>query len=537
MARQVEHATAYALRKGWTPAPEFVYVDDGVSGAEFATRPGFLRLMNALKPRPPFQVLVMSEEARLGRESIETAYALKQLVQAGVKVWFYLEDRERTLDSPTDKIMMSLTAFADELEREKARQRTYDAMSRKARAGHVTGGRVFGYDNVVVMAPNGMRSHVERHINAAEADVVRRIFQRCAEGRGMRAIAVQLNEEGAVCPRAQQGRPTAWAPTSVRDVLHRPLYHGEVVWNKTRKRDRWGLKKSHDNPETDWVRVVVPALQIVPDDVWVAAQARLEATRASYLRGTDGRLWGRPLTGVESKYLLPGLAKCAMCGGGVIVRSRSHGRKRAQFYACSSYHQRGRAVCTNNLEVPVADVDRVVIRAFEQQVLRPDLAERALTLALSQLAPTFQSAEQDMATLTSGIGRLDAEIARLTGAIADGGDVPSLVAGVKERETQRGDLRRRLTAARRTATDGHQEELPELLRAKLSDWTGVLHRQIPQARQALKKMLQGSLLFAPKDDGQQRYYEITGTGTLERILASVTNPIMMASPTGFEPVF
>jgi hypothetical protein len=57
----------------------------------------------------------MSEESRLGREVIETAYALKQLVQAGVRVFFYLEDRERTLDSPTDKIMLSLTAFADEL--------------------------------------------------------------------------------------------------------------------------------------------------------------------------------------------------------------------------------------------------------------------------------------------------------------------------------------------------------------------------------------------------------------------------------------
>src|SRR5207245_8093568 len=124
-----------------------VYVDDGISGAEFANRPGFLRLMNALKPRPPFQVLVMSEESRLGREAIETAYALKQLVTAGVRVFFYLEDRERTLDSPTDKIMLSLTAFADELEREKARQRTYDAMIRKARAGHVCGGRGFDYDN------------------------------------------------------------------------------------------------------------------------------------------------------------------------------------------------------------------------------------------------------------------------------------------------------------------------------------------------------------------------------------------------------
>jgi DNA invertase Pin-like site-specific DNA recombinase len=129
VARQVEHARAYALRKGWTVDQACVFVDDGISGAEFANRPGFLRLMNALKPRPSFQVLIMAEESRLGRESIETAYALKQLVTAGVRVFFYFEDRERTLDSPTDKIMLSLTAFADELEREKARQRTYDAMS------------------------------------------------------------------------------------------------------------------------------------------------------------------------------------------------------------------------------------------------------------------------------------------------------------------------------------------------------------------------------------------------------------------------
>src|SRR5678809_1444929 len=177
VTRQINHATAYARTKGWIVAEEHVYVDDGISGAEFATRPGFLRLMNALKPRAPFQALVMSEESRLGREAIETAYALKQLVQAGVRVFFYLEDRERTLDSPTDKVMLSLTTFADELEREKARQRTYDAMQRKARAGHVTGGRVFGYDNVEILGVDGQRSHVLRKVNQAEAAVVRRIFE------------------------------------------------------------------------------------------------------------------------------------------------------------------------------------------------------------------------------------------------------------------------------------------------------------------------------------------------------------------------
>jgi hypothetical protein len=58
---------------------EHVYIDDGISGAEFANRPGLLRLMR-LKPRASFQALIMSEESRLGREAIETAYALKQLV-------------------------------------------------------------------------------------------------------------------------------------------------------------------------------------------------------------------------------------------------------------------------------------------------------------------------------------------------------------------------------------------------------------------------------------------------------------------------
>jgi hypothetical protein len=59
--------------------------------------------------------------------------------RAGV---FYLEEnRERTSESPTDKLRMSVTAVADESERGKGRQRTYDSMQRQAQSAHVTGGR------------------------------------------------------------------------------------------------------------------------------------------------------------------------------------------------------------------------------------------------------------------------------------------------------------------------------------------------------------------------------------------------------------
>src|SRR5262245_24201492 len=193
VARQIQHARGYAERKGWRVADEHVYQDDGISGAEFLKRPGFLRLMNTLRPRPSFQMLIMSEESRLGREQIETAYALKQIITAGVRVFFYLEDRERTLESPTDKLLLSVTAYADELEREKARQRTYDAMARKARALHVVGGKVYGYDNVEVLDASGHRQHVVRRVNPQQAPVVARIFTLCAEGMGFTRIAKALN--------------------------------------------------------------------------------------------------------------------------------------------------------------------------------------------------------------------------------------------------------------------------------------------------------------------------------------------------------
>jgi DNA invertase Pin-like site-specific DNA recombinase len=55
VTRQIEHARAYAATK-WMVAEPPVYVDDGISGAEFAKRPGLVRLINALTPRSPFQV-------------------------------------------------------------------------------------------------------------------------------------------------------------------------------------------------------------------------------------------------------------------------------------------------------------------------------------------------------------------------------------------------------------------------------------------------------------------------------------------------
>ena len=502
--------------------------------------------MNALKPKPPFQVLVMSEESRLGRESIETAYTLKQLVTSGVRVFFYLEDRERTLDSPTDKIMLSLTAYADELEREKARQRTYDAMRRKAKAGHVTGGRVFGYDNVPVSVPGSdgtpRRSHTERRINDDEAAVVRRIFELCAQGRGLTATAKQLNEERACCPRAQQGRPRGWAPSSVREVLHRPLYRGEIVWNRSRKRNLWGQAKPSARPAAEWLCVPAPQLRIVPETLWQAAHERIDTARVSYLRGTDGKLWGRPARGTESKYLLPGLARCGCCGGSLYVKSRSHGKRRKFFYGCTSFHLRGRVVCTNSAETPMEATDKAVLAAVTRDLLQPDVLHDVITRTVAALRPDDADLAAQRRDVDAKLTAVTNELERLSAAIAIGGDLEALVAAVKDRETLKASLTRDRAALERTARLGPAElgRLEAEARARLEDWQGLLSRHVTQARQILRKLLTGHLIFTPKGSGRDRYYEFEGEGTLGKLLSGLSAN-MVASPratdTSRSPIF
>ena len=359
VTRQMEHAKAYAAKKGWTSTEDYVYVDDGISGAEFAKRPGFLRLMNALKPKPAFQILIMAEESRLGRQRVETEWVLLQLAKANVRVFYYLDDREARVDDATSSFIEGVRLYAAQMEREKARQRTHDALVRKARAGYVAGGSVYGYDNVEVAVPDAVtgkpkRLHVERRINETEAAVIREIFEKAVVGWGTRRIAHDLNARRVPAPPPRRaGRPRAWAPSTIYAMLTRPLYRGEVVWNRSRKRDAWGIKHQTGRVEAEWVQLEKPDLRIVPEPLWQAVRERFRDTRASYLRATNGQLWGRPANGIESRYLLTGLAQCGRCGGSLIVHSRASAGRRTHAYLCSYHHLRGNTVCPGGLVLPV----------------------------------------------------------------------------------------------------------------------------------------------------------------------------------------
>ena len=511
VTRQIEHGRAYAHRKGWTVDDRFIFVDDGISGAEFANRPGYMRVLNALKPRPPFQVLIVSELSRLGREQLETGYALKQLSQAGVKVFGYLEDKEVLLDTPVDKFLMSAVSFAAEIEREKARQRTYDAMLRKARAGHVTGGGCFGYKNLEILDAAGRRSHVERVIESVEADVIQRIFRLAAEGYGLRAIGKLLNEQGAPSPRAQQGRSQSWAPTSVREVLFRSTYRGEIVWAQTAKRDRWGRKKQNAKPESEWIRRAAPQLRIVSDEAWTAAHQRLDASRRLYLQATNGKPFGRPMVNNPSRYLQTNFALCGCCRGSLKVLSRSHGHDRKLFYGCAGYHDRGRTVCTNNADVPMTDANAILIEALLDDVLDDSMLKDAIDEALRLVQG--DGAPDRRARLDGEITKVDRERTRLVSAITTGGDIPGLVEALRDREATRTALEaeRQALVSQRPMQKKSVDRIRDELLALAQSWRQVLSDDPTNARPIVAGLLKGRVSYTPVERGR---WELRGEGTL-----------------------
>jgi Recombinase len=134
----------------------------------------------------------------------------------------------------------------------------------------------------------------ERHINEAEAAVVRTIYERFADGDGLRTISLALNNRQALSPRAQRGRPNGWSSSSVRAVLTHDAYRGIVVCGRSAKaydrelgtrRGAAREKGQIPKPEGSWFRSEQWAdrLRIVTPDL----AARVDERRMGPLEMSD----------------------------------------------------------------------------------------------------------------------------------------------------------------------------------------------------------------------------------------------------------
>jgi hypothetical protein len=203
-------------------------------------------------------------------------------------------------------------------------------------------------------------------------------------------------------------------------------------------------------------------------------------------------------------------------------------------YQCRVNVQKGRAVCANDLKMRLDDADRAVLDVVQADILRPEVVEAAVQAAVQRLQ-TEDPAEGRRAQWEAELTRIGRELERFTAAIAaDGGSaLPTLVAAIRSREAEQARARAHLAeidaVARVPRLD--PDRLAADLRRRLTDWQGLLGAQPVQARQALRKLLAGRLVFTPMKDADGAvtgaigpYYEFRGEGRLDALLIGVVLP-------------
>src|SRR5262245_37985565 len=456
-----------------------------------------------------------------------------RIEEAGVEIRSYLSDAPISLADETSEIHTIFNSLAASFERRRTRQRTYDALRRRAEAGAVTGGRVFGYRN----ERNGT-GYVHRVIDETEAAIVRRIFTLYAEGDGLTRIAKRLNADGVPAARSGTG---SWAPTAIREILRRPLYAGRVVWNKSQKVTRQGTRGQRQRPATEWLEREAPALRIVSEPLWEAVERRRVRAATTHAGQTrDGQRRSRPPgSDLRSPSLLGGLAQCAVYGGSLTSMTRPYGpagrRRRVAIYGCAYHQKRGPAVCTNAVVIRQDRLDAAVLsalaEALDERALAP-LVARALDRAERRRA----EAPDQRRTLERERAANATVIRRLVDAIKHGQATETLLGELAVEEARGKRIDRPLAAL-----DHPAPRLAALDRKQLAALARVLRGELAagpgRARCFIQRALGDSrLACVPFREPGRRGYRFRATGTYGALLSPAILPTLVA-PTGFEPVF
>ncbi len=389
VARQVQRAKEYAAKKVWRFDDDLVFTDDGISGAEFRTRAGLNRLLETVKGPHKLNALIVSEQSRLGRDTIRTLALIQALTDADVRIFSYLEDKEISVDDEMAEVEQFMKSWAGASERRKASQRVRDKMRQLAEQGRSTGGRLYGY-----VTKGG-----QRVVKPSEAEVVRKIFKRRAEGAGYFKIARELERDEVASPRGAR----SWSPTQVGSILSNATYAGVSVWGRTRQVRRRGTRATEKSPESA-VRTEVPALKIVSAALWATVQEMNKAAAEKTWRGPDGGLKSRP---TEGRHLLTPFLSCGVCGGPMHVR---RDKKRRTFLICTNLHRFGKKRCPNTRQLPLELAEKAIMQAFEGALVGKVVMDK-----LEAALEAHRAAQDDPEPLKAEARALRMEIGRLGG--------------------------------------------------------------------------------------------------------------------------
>jgi DNA invertase Pin-like site-specific DNA recombinase len=304
-------------------------------------RPESRRMIQEMsRPGRDFDALVIGEGARAFGEAGQVGYLVDMCRHHHVRL-FVGGKGEVDLESPIDKLYLTLVGGLSEHERAQITARVRNGMSAIARREErFLGGRtpygyllidIMGADGRPIPHPNAKKAAYGARLRKLAPDpevawVVARIFTEYSAGRGYQSIVAQgLTDEGILSPSAyrpeqnqrRDGRSVLrqWCDNAVRAILLNPVYTGRRVWAKQRRVEvlRDGLDAHQgkkrvmrwNDPENWVVPIDLTHEPLVAEETFQAVQERMTARR----RGPQEH----PAKRGRARYALGGRVRCAAC--------------------------------------------------------------------------------------------------------------------------------------------------------------------------------------------------------------------------------
>jgi site-specific DNA recombinase len=304
IASQTAALVAFAREQQFDVPQEWVFEDDGYSGAELI-RPGLERVRD-LAAEGLIQAVLVYAPDRLSRRYAYQILLIEEFARAGVETLFVRAPRGST---PEDELLLQFQGMIAEYERAQILERSRRGKRYRARAGEVSvlSGAPFGYRFI----RKTDQSTAYYQIDDEQAQIVQRVFDLyCVEGLSIGAIARRLNEQDIPTAK-RRGR---WERSVIWGMLRNPAYKGQACFGKTAIAPRQRITRPirmrggiasrnsahHERPREDWITIPVPP--IVREEIFALAQERLEANKTHAPRRT------------VTPSVVQGLVSCAKCG-------------------------------------------------------------------------------------------------------------------------------------------------------------------------------------------------------------------------------
>ncbi|MFI5341843.1 MAG: recombinase family protein [Candidatus Methylomirabilales bacterium] len=513
----------YADRQGWQILSEHVYADAALSGMGVDHRPAYRRLLAAVAaPTKPFDTLLVDDLSRLSRDAAETLRLGRSLDQAGITLISVADGIET--GTKLSKLALSVKAIFNELYLDDLRERTLRGLQGRFARGLHTGGRIYGYRSAPLRDPAGRVDKAGQPlvlgtalaIDAAEARVVRQIFEGFAGGLSLRAIAHRLNAEAIPFPAASTRRGAqrkGWAQSAVRVILLNEKYRGRWVYGQRIffKDPVSGRRRARRRPPADWQVAEHPDLRLVSDELWQAVQARFQHLARLYLpRQGTGRLAGRTPGSPSSRTsLFSGLLRCGVCHGGMVVVN-GHPLREHRRYGCGFHRDKGPHVCQNGLTVKVGTVETRLVAALQAHVLHPDAVQYLVTTVNQHLEGFAASEGEERRRLEGELAQVETELKHVEGAILAGLAGTTTAALLQDREGRREALRERLRTLQAGSASYPLRVNVDEIRARLAHLAALLQQDSMRANAVFREMLE-PITMTPVDHDGKHFYRATGT--------------------------